>query len=430
MTADPNIAFIIFGSLGITLLLGVPIGYALGIATAAALTFTPTPYIYIAQTLYTGTGLFALIAIPGFILAGELMVRSKLTDQIIRVMFVLAGNIKGGLAVCTFLSCAFFAALSGSGPATTAAIGSIMIPAMVRAGYPVAWSAAVVASGGTLGILIPPSNPMIVYAVSANVSVTGLFLAGLIPGILLVALFSVYSWVYGHMTGLGKSGEPFRMKAFLAALWEGKAAMVMPVLVLGVIYGGLATPTEAAMLAVLYASAAGIISRKLGMKQFIEAMITTGKLTGAVLIIMGPATAFGRLLTLYGVPDQIAQTFISISENPLLILLLVSLLLIVIGTFMESLSSIVLLTPILLPPLVQLGVDPVQFGVLFVVLSQVGMLTPPLGVNLFVASAVSRTSIEKISLAVLPLIGLLLVFAFVLIIFPSLSTFAYGLVAR
>lgn len=428
--ADPNIAFIIFGSLGITLLLGVPIGYALGIATAAALTFTPTPYIYIAQTLYTGTGLFALIAIPGFILAGELMVRSKLTDQIIRVMFVLAGNIKGGLAVCTFLSCAFFAALSGSGPATTAAIGSVMIPAMVRAGYPVAWSAAVVASGGTLGILIPPSNPMIVYAVSANVSVTGLFLAGLIPGILLVALFSVYSWVYGHMTGLGKSGEPFRMKAFLAALWEGKAAMVMPVLVLGVIYGGLATPTEAAMLAVLYASAAGIISRKLGMKQFIEAMITTGKLTGAVLIIMGPATAFGRLLTLYGVPDQIAQTFISISENPLLILLLVSLLLIVIGTFMESLSSIVLLTPILLPPLVQLGVDPVQFGVLFVVLSQVGMLTPPLGVNLFVASAVSRTSIEKISLAVLPLIGLLLVFAFVLIIFPSLSTFAYGLVAR
>ena len=428
--ADPNIAFIIFGSLGITLLLGVPIGYALGIATAAALTFTPTPYIYIAQTLYTGTGLFALIAIPGFILAGELMVRSKLTDQIIRVMFVLAGNIKCGLAVCTFLSCAFFAALSGSGPATTAAIGSVMIPAMVRAGYPVAWSAAVVASGGTLGILIPPSNPMIVYAVSANVSVTGLFLAGLIPGILLVALFSVYSWVYGHMTGLGKSGEPFRMKAFLAALWEGKAAMVMPVLVLGVIYGGLATPTEAAMLAVLYASAAGIISRKLGMKQFIEAMITTGKLTGAVLIIMGPATAFGRLLTLYGVPDQIAQTFISISENPLLILLLVSLLLIVIGTFMESLSSIVLLTPILLPPLVQLGVDPVQFGVLFVVLSQVGMLTPPLGVNLFVASAVSRTSIENISLAVLPLIGLLLVFAFVLIIFPSLSTFAYGLVAR
>nr|CAD6628970.1 TRAP transporter large permease [arsenite-oxidising bacterium NT-25] len=428
--ADPNIAVIIFGTLGVMLLLGVPIGYALGIATAAALTFSPTPYIYIAQTLYTGTGLFALIAIPGFILAGELMVRSKLTDQIIRVMFVLAGNINGGLAVCTFLSCAFFAALSGSGPATTAAIGSIMIPAMVRAGYPVAWSAAVVASGGTLGILIPPSNPMIVYAVSANVSVTGLFLAGLIPGFLLVAMFSAYCWVYGRMTGLGKSGEPFRMKAFLTALWEGKAAMIMPVLVLGVIYGGLATPTEAAMLAVIYASAAGIISRNLGLKEYINAMITTGKLTGAVLIIMGPATAFGRLLTLYGVPDQIAQAFISISNDPLLILLLVSLLLIIIGTFMETLSSIVLLTPILLPPLVQLGVSPVQFGILFVVLSQVGMLSPPLGVNLFVASAVSRTTIEKISWAVLPLIGLMLVLAVVLIIFPSLSTFAYGIVAR
>ncbi|MEX0730819.1 MAG: TRAP transporter large permease [Aquisalimonadaceae bacterium] len=422
---DANIAYIVFGTLGVTLLLGVPIGYALGIAATAGLVFTPIPLIYIGQTLFTGTGLFALIAIPGFILAGELMVRAELTDRIIRVMYVVAGNVTGGLAIASFLSCAFFASLSGSAPATTAAIGGIMIPAMVRAGYPVAWSAAVVASGGTLGILMPPSNPMIIYGVIANVSITGLFFAGILPALLLLVVMIFYCWGMGKLKGFKPSGEPFTWARFGDALWKGRAAMVMPVIVLGVIYAGLATPTEAAMLAVLYAGGIGIFSRRLGLSDIARSMITTGRLTGAVLIVMGPAMAFGRLLTMYDVPRQVAGAFMSVSQDPLMVLFLIALLLIIVGTFMESLSAIVLLTPVLLPPLLLLGGDAVHFGILFVVLCQIGMLTPPLGVNLFVASAISNTTIEQVSKAVLPLIVVLLLFVAFLIVFPSVSTWGY-----
>src|SRR5690625_4624859 len=180
---DLSVGSALFSVLIIALLLGIPIGYSLGVATAVALFLTPIPSVYLAQSLYTGTGLFTLIAIPGFILAGEIMMRGKLTAKIIDVMSVLTGNITGGLGVATILSCAFFAALSGSSPATTAAIGSVMIPAMVRAGYPITWAAASAACGGTLGILIPPSNPMIIYSVSANVSVAGMFMAGMLPGL-------------------------------------------------------------------------------------------------------------------------------------------------------------------------------------------------------------------------------------------------------
>jgi C4-dicarboxylate transporter DctM subunit len=427
---DPNVGLILFGTLGITLLLGVPIGYALGIATAVGLYFTPIPYVYMAQTLYTGTGLFALIAIPGFILAGELMVRGKLTEHIIRVMSVVSGNITGGLAVATVLSCAFFAALSGSSPATTAAIGSIMIPAMVRAGYPIAWAAAVSACGGTLGILIPPSNPMIVYGVSANVSVSGLFLAGVLPGLLLVFMLCLYCWGYGKLNGIKPSGEPFTWRNLLTALWVGRAAMTMPILVLGVIYAGLATPTEASMLAVVYALAVGIYRGNLSRRDFFEAMVATGRITGAVLIVMGPAMAFGKLLTMFDVTSQIAQAFVSVSNDKVVILLMIAVLLVIVGLFMETLSSIVLLTPVLLPPLLQVGGDAVHFGILFIVLSEIGMLTPPLGVNLFVASAISKLSIERISKAVLPLIVVLLFFVLLLILVPSISTWGYGLAGK
>lgn len=425
---DGSLGLILFGVLGATLLLGVPIGYALGIATAVGLAFTPIPFVYLAQTLYTGTGLFALIAIPGFILAGELMMRGKLTQKIIDVMTVVTGNITGGLGVATILSCAFFAALSGSSPATTAAIGAVMIPAMVRAGYPVTWAAAIAACGGTLGILIPPSNPMIIYGVTANVSISGMFMAGILPGILLVGILCLYCWGYGKLKGIRPPGIKFTWSALGQALWVGKAAIAMPVVVLGVIYAGLATPTEASMLAVLYAFFVGVANRNLSLSDVYQAMINTGRITGAVLIVMGPAMAFGKLLTLFDVTDQIATAFVSVSDNKVIILLMIALLLIVVGLFMETLSSIVLLTPVLLPAVMQVGGDPVQFGILFIVLSEIGMLTPPLGVNLFVASAISKVSIERISVAVVPLIGLLLLFVLLLIFVPAISTWGYALI--
>jgi C4-dicarboxylate transporter DctM subunit len=426
MLGESNITGVVFGVLTITLLLGVPVGYALGISALAGLLLTPIPLVFMAQTFYTGAGLFPLIAIPGFILAGELMMRAKLTDQIIRVIYLLAGNISGGLAVVTIISCAFFASLSGSGPATTAAIGAVMIPTMVRNGYPAPFAAAVAATGGTLGILIPPSNPMIVYAVmTRDVSVTGLFAAGIVPGLILTALLCIMCFVIGKRRGYGATGESFSGREFLRAVWEAKFALVMPIVVLGSIYTGLATPTESAMLAVVYAGLVGALARRLSWQDVFVSMVQTGKLTGAVLIIMGPAMAFGKLLTLYQIPDQIAGLFLSISQDPIMVLIMISLLLVIVGMFMETLSQIVLLTPIFLPVVVKLGVDPVHFGILFVVLCEVGFLTPPLGVNLFVASALSRVSIEAVSKASLKFVFLLLVFTLLLILVPWIATVGY-----
>ncbi len=423
---EAHITGVVFGSLGIALLLGVPIGYSLGIATLCGLLLTPIPLVYMAQTLYTGAGLFPLIAIPGFILASELMMRTGLTERIVRVAYILVGNVPGGLAVVTIISCAFFASLSGSGPATTAAIGSTMISMMVRAGYPAPFAAAVAATGGTLGILIPPSNPMIVYAVmTKDVSVVGLFAAGILPGLLLTGLLVATCLFIGRRYGYKATGEKFQLNAFLRAVWDARVALAMPVVVLGTIYTGAATPTESSMLAVIYAMVAGAVTRRLSFADIAHSMVAAGKLTGAVLIIMGPAMAFGKLLTLYQIPEQIASSFLQITQDPILMLMLFSAFMVLCGMFGESLSLIVLLTPIFLPIFIKLGVDPVQFGILFVVLCEVGFLTPPLGVTLFVASAISKVSIEQVSKAALKFVALLLAFVMLLILVPWISTVGY-----
>ena len=423
--AESTITLVVFGSLVAALALGIPVGYSLGIATLLGLLFTPIPLVYLAQTFFTGVGLFPLIAIPGFILAGCLMERTGLTDRIVRVIYIAVGNVPGGLGVVTVLSCMFFASLSGSGPATTAAIGSVMIPAMRQARYPAGFSAAVASTGGTLGILIPPSNPMIVYGVVANVSVAGLFFSGFLPGVLMGLALVIFCLVAGWRGGLRASGEPFEWRMFLRAVWEGKAALLMPLIVLGSIYGGLATPTEASMLAVVYTAICGFAAGRLSLKDVAESMVIAGKLTGAVLIIMGPAMAFGKLLALYEIPNQVTAAILSISTDRLVVLGLISLFLLFVGTFMETLSTIVLLTPIFLPVLKQIGVDPVHFGILFVVLSEVGFLTPPLGVNLYVASALSGLTIEAISRAVIPFILVMVVVLVILILFPGISTWGY-----
>ena len=422
---DSYIVVVLFGSLTVALTLGIPVGISLGIATALGLTLTSIPFVYMAQTLYTGVGMFPLIAIPGFVLAGLLMERSGLTNSIVKIVTIAIGRVPGGLAIVTIISCMFFAALTGSGPATTAAIGGIMIPAMTRAGYSIAFAAAVAATGGALGILIPPSNPMIIYGVMANISVAGLFMAGVLPGVLLAIGLSGYCLYYGHRHGLKSHTEGFRLSALLKASWEGKAALVMPVVVLGSIYGGFATPTEASMLAVVYAALYGLITRQCTFKDISDSMVKAGILTGAILIIMGPAMAFGKLITLYDIPSMISVYITSLTDSPLLVLVLISLLLILIGTFMETLSTIVLLVPVFLPALLALGIDPVHFGILFVVLSEVGFLTPPLGVNLYVASAISGQSIESVSKAVLPFLVILLMFCALIIFIPQIATIGY-----
>lgn len=420
------IALSLFSTLAVCLLVGVPIGFSLGIATSVGLYFSPIPFVYIAQTLYTGTELFPLIAIPGFILAGDLMIRAQVTDKLIRVVNLLVGNIHGGLGVATIVACALFASISGSGPATTAAIGGIMIAAMIRAGYPPAFAAAVTAAGGTLGVLIPPSNPMIIYGVVSNLSIPGLFLSGFLPGLLIMFFLSLYCYFSGRIRGFGGSGEVLTAAKLIAAVRSAFWALLMPVLVLGSIYKGLATPTEASMLAVVYTLGLGFASGTLRLIDVKGSMVSTARLTGAILITMGPAMCFGRLLTMYQIPAMIGSWIAGMTSSAMLFLFLVALVLIVAGMFMEGLSTIILLTPVLLPVLVGMGGDPVHFGILFVVMIEVGFLTPPLGINVFVASAIAKLSIEEITKEILPLVLVLLACASIVILFPSISTLGYS----
>ena len=427
---DISVTQAIFGGLVVCLALGVPIGFSLGVGAALGLMVSGIPFVYLAETFFSGTEIFPLLAIPGFILAGNLMARSGITDKIIDVIYEIAGNVPGGIAIVTMLSCMFFAALSGSGPATTAAIGAIMIPAMTNAGYPKRYAASVASTGGTIGIMIPPSNPMIMYGVVANLSVAGLFMAGFIPGAILGLALAAYCLVTGKLKGYKATGKQFSMKALGRKTVVGGPALFMPVLVLGSIYGGYATPTEASMLAVVYALILGTaLYRNLTLKDIFESIVDAGQLTGAILIIMGPAMAFGKLLTMYEIPAQIGAAILSVASNKYVVLFLICVFLLFIETFMETLSTIVLLTPIFLPILKEIGVDPVHFGILFVILSEVGFLTPPLGVNLYVASALSDLSIEEISRGVLPFILVMLAVVALFIIFPEITTVGYYWVA-
>jgi C4-dicarboxylate transporter DctM subunit len=406
------------------LLFGVPIAFSLGIAAVVGVFMADIPFLYMAQTAYTGCDIFTLISVPGFILAGYFMQRGGISERITDVANELVGFLPGGLGIVTIIACMFFASVSGSGPATVAAIGSIMIPAMKKQGYGTEFSAAVSASGGTLGILIPPSNPMIIYGVVANVSIAGLFVAGMVPGLIVGGMLSFMTYWMARLHGFQGERKAFSFHRLYRAMKRGFWALLSPVIVLGGIYTGAFTPVEASIVAVLYAFGVGVfIYRSLPRKAIYEALVESSVLAGTVLIIMGPALAFGRILTLYRIPQELGEIFASISTNWFVVLMVINLFLIFVGTFMETLAAIVILTPIFLPIVKQLGVDPIHFGILIVVTSEIGFLTPPLGVNLFVACGLTGLTLEAVSKAVIPFILILFVSTVLLTIFPQISTF-------
>jgi C4-dicarboxylate transporter DctM subunit len=352
-----------------------------------------------------------------------------LSKRIVRVANVLMGSYTGGLATVTVIACAFFAAISGSGPATVAAIGSIMIPAMIEKGYSKDFSSAVAASGGALGILIPPSIVMVVYGVVGSVSVGDLFIAGIIPGIFISAVLILVGYLISKKNGFKGSGHKFSIKEFITAVKDAFWALLTPVIILGGIYGGIFTPTEAAVVAVVYGFIVGaFIYKELRLDAIYNALYKTAITVGSVMIIIGVATTFGRLLTMYQIPHKMAIFLSNISTNKFIILMLINLFLLFIGMFMETLATIIILTPLLLPVVTNLGVDPIHFGILLVVNSEIGFLTPPLGVNLFVASGISKISLERITRAILPFIFGLLVAITILTLIPQLSTFLPNLI--
>lgn len=405
---------------GLTLL-GAPLFAAVGLTTFLALFLIEIPTTLMAQIGYTGFTPFPLLTIPLFVLAGRLMEVGGMGTRLIGVATNLVGAYRGSLGLITVFACMLFAALSGSGPATTAAIGSITVPAMKRDGYATPFAAAIAAAAGALGSLIPPSNLMIIYGLVSETSIPRLFLAGFLPGFVVTALLMLTTYIISLRKGYGGTGEPFSWKPALDALWDGKWAIGAPVLILGGIYGGAFTPTEAAAVAVFYALFVGLfVHRELTLRKIYESLRFTALMAG-LLIMLAPTLAFGQLSAFYDVPAAVETAITGVTDNAYLVLILIAIFYIIIGTFMESLAQIILFTSVFLPLVVALGVDPVVFGVITVITCEIGFLTPPLGGNLNVAARISGISIERVSLAVLPFILAYCVGLLLIIFVPELS---------
>jgi C4-dicarboxylate transporter DctM subunit len=405
------------------LILGVPIYVSLGIVGLAISYLTNAPLVFATQNVLNGLDQFPLLAIPAFILAGNIMEKGGITADIISIFRHAFGHVAGSLGLVTIFSCMFFAAISGSGPGTVAAIGAIMIPAMIKYGYPPSYAASVSATGGTLGVMIPPSNPLIIYGIIANVSIADLFAAGMVPGVLTALLLAGVAYVIARRAGaVMTQDEDAPRQNIWKLVWKAKYALFLPVLILGGIYSGIFTPVEASVCAVIYALLVSVfVYRQLTFEKLMVAFEGAVKLGGALMIIVACSTLFATVITLERIPQDVVSTFSGITDSPIIILLIICALLIVIGTFMETISAIIILAPILVPLVKSYGVDPVHFGIILIVTIEIAFLTPPLGVNLFVASQIANIKFEKVAIAILPFVATLMVAMLIVIFFPQLS---------
>ncbi len=374
----------------------VPVAVAIGLAAVVGLAgFTNFPLVVAAQQLFIGLDRFPLAAIPFFILAGNLMDIGGISRRLVDFAKSIVGGIQGGLPATCVLTCMIFAAISGSSVATTFAVGSVMIPALVRAGYPVAFAAALQATAAELGVIIPPSIPMILYGVSTQTSIPELFIAGFGPGILISGSLVATVLIWCRIKGWGKNDGEGRLP-FLVATKQAGWALLMPVVVLGGIYGGITTPTEASVVAVVYAIIVGMfIHREIRLPNLYPIFKKSVISSAVIMFIIAAATLFSWLLNRQGVPDMAAEWLVKTFDDSQSYLLAVNLFLFVVGMFVETSASIIVLAPILAEAAQRLGIDGVHFGTIMVVNLAMGMITPPFGVNLFAAAQVAGTSIDK-----------------------------------
>ncbi len=416
------VSAILFGAFAFLLIIGAPITVALGMAAMGAFFFLGKDLTTLVQIAYNGVNSFPVMALPAFVLSGALMQHSGISRRLVSFAEALAGPMTGGMAASTVLACMFFGAISGSGPATTAAVGMLMIPAMMKRGYDKGYASAVTASSGGLGVVIPPSIPMVIYGVTASESITKLFIAGVIPGICIAGGIIVVNFFLCKKKGYKSDMENWSAISVLKKAKEGFWALMAPVVILGGIYSGFFTPTEAAVVSIFYTLFVGLfIYRELKIKDMFKSLDDTTWLSGRVLIIMFTAQAFGRLLVQYRIPDAIAAGLLDLTGNLYIIWALVIFFLLIVGMFMETLATIMLVTPVLLPVMTALGVDPIHFGVVLVCCCEIGFETPPLGENLFIASGIAKTSIEDISLKSIPFSFVEITAVFLVAYIPSLT---------
>ena len=419
------IAAVVFIALIVSLVLTVPIGFSLGIASLAYIFATDQLTLgFVARNMVTGTDSFPIMAIPFFVFAGELMGGGGISKRLLDVANVFFGRIRGGLAIVTVVVCMVFAAISGSGPATVAAGGGMVVPTMLEKGYDKKFVLALIAAAGSIGVIIPPSIPMVVYSVTVNSSVSSLFLAGFIPGILIGLVLIVYSYVYARKAGYKGDTEPFSIGRALREVWRGKWALLSPVIILGGIYGGIFTPTEAAAVSVIYSLIIGLfVHKELNFKQMLDVTKRSCETTATILVVIGCATGFSKVLTLGRIPTTVATLLTTMTDSKVLILLLINLLLLLVGCFMETVCAIMILAPILFPVVTALGVDPIHFGIIMVTNLAIGFITPPLGVNLFVASRVGETTLDVVIRGIVPFLVLMIATLMLITYVPAISMF-------
>ncbi len=419
------ITFLLFGSFIVLLIINVPVGISLGIASMSALLYSGlVDSSYLAQSLVTSIDSFPLMAVPFFILAGDLMGHGGISQRLLDVGEIVFGKYTGGLALVAIATCMFFAAISGSGPATVAAIGGIMFPAMAAKGYDKKFSAGLVASAGCIGVVIPPSIPMVIYGVSSGVSVSKMFLAGIIPGVLIGLVLMVVSYYKSKKEGYVGETKTYSAKEIFDIIYDAKWAIMVPIIILGGIYGGIFTPTEAAAVAVIYGFFVGMfVYKDLTIQDLYHVFTKSALTTSTVMIIVGTATVFGRVLAIERIPVMLAESITNITANPLLIMIFINILFLVVGCFMETLAAIIILSPILLPVATAVGVDPIHFGIIMIVNLSIGFITPPLGLNLFVSARVAGLTLEDVSKGVLPFLFAMLITLILLTYIPTISLF-------
>lgn len=410
----------IFGSLVLLMLLRVPIAVALGLSSVIGLVMSDISLEIVAQRMFSTNNSFPLLAVPFFILAGEIMSTGGMSRRLVGFAGALVGHLTGGLGAVAILASSFFAALSGSNAATVAAIGGVMNQPMEEKGYPKSYTAATIAAAGVTGMIIPPSILLILYGVVTGVSIADLFLAGLVPGILICVSMLLLNRYMTRRGGVEKTefqGSQEIWRSFKAAFWP----LLMPVIILSGIYGGVFTPTEAAVVAVLYGLVVGFAYRELTWSGLMRAFSRAVFSSAVVMFIMNAAGVFAWLITVNQIPQGISAYLADIAGNQVLYLLLVNVFLLVVGCMMNAAAAIVIFTSILYPAAMSFGVDPVLFGIIVSVNLSIGTVTPPLGVDLFVASAITKVSMERIVTAIWPYIAVLILDLLLITYLPPIS---------
>ncbi|WBY01113.1 TRAP transporter large permease [Ramlibacter tataouinensis] len=412
---------VMIGTMVLCFALSISVAVSIGLAAILGIQVANAHMLISVKEMFGAINKFPLAAIPFFILAGNLMETGGISRRLVEFAKSLVGGIQGGLPMTCVLTCMIFAAVSGSSVATTFAIGAILIPALIKHGYPTTWAAALQATSAELGVIIPPSIPMILYGVSAEVSIGELFIAGFGPGILIGAALMLFVWLWCKWKGLGKNDGAGRLPVGRATLQAGWA-LLMPVIILGGIYGGIFTPTEASAVAVFYALVVGMgIYRETGLRDLYAVLRKSVISSAVIMFIIANAGLFAFLITRAGVPDAIGRWLEAVLQSPAMFLLGVNAALFVIGMFIETSAAIIVLAPILAPVAQHFGIDPVHFGLIMVVNLALGMITPPFGVNLFAACTVARVSLDRIAGQLVPFVLVVLACLMVITYVPGLS---------